>query len=102
LLVLGSTQAVGIVGGTASTVNGATSYDGDTNVGDGSTPANLTATQILQNSLTINAGWTVTIAPAIAGNSETLQPPRRPPTRVRSPLQAPATLSIRPAIRFQP
>ena len=33
-------------------------------VGDGTNAANLTATQILQNSLTINAGSTVTIAPS--------------------------------------
>ena len=33
-------------------------------VGDGTNAASLTATQILQNSLTINAGSTVTIAPS--------------------------------------
>ena len=63
LKVTGTNQTVGVVSGVAS-VSGPTTYDGDTVVGDGNTAANLTATQILQNSLTINAGSTVTIAPA--------------------------------------
>ena len=63
LNVTGTNQTVGVVTGVAS-VTGPTTYDGDTVVGNGSAAANLTATQILQNSLTINAGSTVTIAPA--------------------------------------
>jgi hypothetical protein len=46
-----------------------TTYSGDTTVGDGTNAANLTATQILQNTLTINAGSTVTIAPSGPGIS---------------------------------
>ncbi len=65
LYVLNSTQSVGLITGTASTdINGATVFDGDTIVGDASKPANLTATQILQNSLIINAGSTVAIMPS--------------------------------------
>ena len=63
LYVTAGNQTVGVITGTAS-VSGPTTYDGDTVVGSDSTTANLTATQILQNSLTINAGSTVTIAPA--------------------------------------
>src|ERR1700728_4579542 len=44
-----------------------TTYSGNTTVGDGTNAANLTATQILQNTLTINAGSTVTIAPSGTG-----------------------------------
>ena len=44
-----------------------TVYSGNTTVGDGTNAANLTATQILQNTLTINAGSTVTIAPSGSG-----------------------------------
>lgn len=64
LYVLNSTQTVGQITGTSTDSSGATVYDGDTVVGDGSNSANLTASQILQNSLTINAGSTVTISPA--------------------------------------
>ena len=70
LYVTGATsQTVGVVTGTGTTsmTTGATTYDGDTVVGDGMNAANLTATQILQNSLTINAGSTVTIAPSGSG-----------------------------------
>ena len=42
----------------------ATVYAGNTTVGDGTNVASLTATQILQNTLTINANSTVTIAPS--------------------------------------
>ena len=64
-----ATQTIGVISGTSylvpdsNTVN-ATAYSGNTTVGDGNTAASLTATQILQNSLTINAGSTVTIAPS--------------------------------------
>ena len=64
-----ATQTVGTISGESylvpdsSSVN-ATAYSGNTTVGDGNTAASLTATQILQNSLTINAGSTVTIAPS--------------------------------------
>ena len=66
LNVTGTNQVVGTVSGNHSTVadgNGtqATVYAGDTVVAPG---ASLTATQILQNSLTIGAGATVTIAPS--------------------------------------
>ena len=66
LYVTGTNQAVGVITGTGVTsmTTGATTYDGDTVVGDGVHAADLTATQILQNSLTINAGSTVTIAPS--------------------------------------
>ena len=59
-----SNQTVGSVSGDSSVSGGATVYSGNTTVGDGNNAANLTATQILQNSLTINAGSTVTIAPS--------------------------------------
>lgn len=52
LSVVGSNQQVGVVSGS-----------GDTVVGDGTHPASLTATQILQNALIVNAGSTVTINP---------------------------------------
>jgi len=53
LVVLGANQQVGVVSGS-----------GDTMVGNGTSAASLTATQILQNTLTINANSTVTIAPS--------------------------------------
>jgi autotransporter-associated beta strand protein len=64
-----ATQTVGVISGDTSTINDsnavpATVYSGNTTVGDGSNAASLTATQILQNTLTINAGSTVTIAPS--------------------------------------
>lgn len=65
-VVTGSTETVGVVSGTPSSSNGATVYDGDTTDGDGSSSSSLTASQILQNSLTINAGSTVVIEPASA------------------------------------
>ena len=65
-LVGNTTQTVGIVSG--DTLSGTvTAYSGNTTVGDGTNVANLTATQILQNTLTINAGSTVTIAPSGSG-----------------------------------
>ena len=63
LLVTGTHQSVGEIIGTASQ-SGPTTYTGDTIVGSAGSAASLTATQILQNTLTINAGSTVTIAPA--------------------------------------
>ena len=67
LTVVGaSTQTVGVVTGDALTGD-VTTYSGNTTVGDGTNAANLTATQILQNTLTINAGSTVTIAPSGSG-----------------------------------
>ena len=65
-----TTQTVGTISsGTSgqvmdSNMTPATVYFGNTTVGDGMNAANLTATQILQNSLTINANSTVTIAPS--------------------------------------
>ena len=67
LLVTGTNQTVGIVSSVAGSNGGATVYAGNTTVGDGTNAANLTATQILQNTLTINAGSTVTIAPSGSG-----------------------------------
>jgi autotransporter-associated beta strand protein len=61
----GSTaESIGTITGDASTVDGATVYAGNTTVGDGTNAASLTATQILQNTLTISANSTVTIAPS--------------------------------------
>jgi len=69
LLVTGTNQSVGVVAGDSTTSGGATTYGGDTVVGDGTNAADLTATQILQNTLTINAGSTVTIRPSGSGIS---------------------------------
>jgi fibronectin-binding autotransporter adhesin len=70
LLVTGTNQSVGTVIGDAGTdTDGATVYSGSTVVGDGNNPADLTATQILQATLTINAGSTVTIRPSGPGIS---------------------------------
>lgn len=64
LYVTGATETVGIISGTGSPdVNGATIFDGDTVVGNGSTATNLSANQILQNSLFVNAESIVTIEP---------------------------------------
>jgi len=68
LQVTGSKQSVGVVTGSVTSAMGnPTTYDGDTVVGDGTSAASLTATQILQNTLTINAGSTVTISPSGPG-----------------------------------
>ena len=66
LSVVGTTsQTVGTVtGDTTTNGDGAAVYAGNTTVGDGTNAASLTATQILQNTLTINANSTVTIAPS--------------------------------------
>ena len=70
LLVTGTNQSAGMVTGDASSnAAGATVYTGSTVVGNGGSAAQLTATQILQNTLTIGAGSTVTIAPSGAGMS---------------------------------
>ncbi len=60
-----ATESIGTITG-QSTLNSdsALVYTGSTTVGDGSSAASLTATQILQNTLTINANSTVTIAPS--------------------------------------
>jgi len=68
LQVIGTNQAVGVVSGQATTNGGATTYGGDTTVGNGTTAASLTVTQLLQNTLTINAGSTVTILPSGSGS----------------------------------
>ena len=68
LLVTGTNQIVGNISGTASG-SGVTTFSGDTVVGDGTSPASLTAAQILQNSLTINASSTVTISPSSSKTS---------------------------------
>jgi hypothetical protein len=67
--LIGTTnQTVGIVTGQiVSAARAPTTYSGKTTVGDGTHGANLTTTQILQNTLTINAGSTVTIAPSGSG-----------------------------------
>lgn len=67
-MVTGTNQSVGAVSGAGTTdAENATVYSGDTIVGDGTNAAGLTATQILQNTLTINAGSTVTIVPSGIG-----------------------------------
>jgi len=67
LSVVGTTsQTVGVISGTPGS-GSVTTYAGNTTVGDGTNAATLTATQILQNTLTINAGSTVTIAPSGSG-----------------------------------
>ena len=69
LTIAGGNQTVGTISGLASTASGApTTYSGDTVVAAG---ASLTADQILQNTLTIGAGATVTIRPSGAGISTT-------------------------------
>ena len=105
LYVTGPSQSVGVITGTGTTdpSSGATTYDGDTVVGDGTNAANLTATQILQNSLTIGAGSTVTIAPsdpagggnavaaasgAVATNSAAAPPSNGDATRQSDPFTA--------------
>ncbi len=66
-----TTQTVGNITGTPGTdVNGATIYSGNTTVGDGMNPASLTANQILQNSLVINADSTVIIEPSVSSDSD--------------------------------
>ncbi|HEX3997379.1 MAG TPA: PEP-CTERM sorting domain-containing protein [Pirellulales bacterium] len=60
LVIAAGNQTVGTITGTAST-SGPTTYTGDTIVAPGAT---LTAEQILQNTLSIGAGGTVTISPA--------------------------------------
>jgi autotransporter-associated beta strand protein len=68
LSITGATsQTVGTLSGASSANGGATIYAGNTTVGDGTHVAKLTAKQILQNTLTINASSTVTIAPSASG-----------------------------------
>ena len=62
LLVTGTNQSVGTIVGSLTNAQGSpNTYSGDTVVGPG---GSLTATQILQNTLTIGAGATVTLRPA--------------------------------------
>ncbi len=61
LVVASGKQSVGTITGTSSKSNGATVYSGVTTV---SANATLNATQILQNSLIIGAGATVSILPS--------------------------------------
>lgn len=58
--VTGTNQSVGSISGSQTTLGQATVYNGDTVVAAG---ANLTASQILQNSLEVGADSTVTIRP---------------------------------------
>ena len=77
LHVTGANQVVGTISGAASgggNTGNPTTYGGDTTVGDGTNATNLTATQILQNSLTINANSTVTILPSGSGGTMTASP----------------------------
>ena len=105
LQVTGGNQTVGVVTGTG-TVNadGATVYDGDTVVSGG---ADLTATQILQNSLTINAGSTVTIAPSSSDSMVALpavpavSPSRQRPGRRPTPIPVAQSTAIR-SRQFKP
>jgi hypothetical protein len=71
-LVTGTSQAVGVVSGSTLTTS-PTTYAGTTTVGDGTHAASLSAAQILQNTLAINAGSTVTILP-FAGGQDGAQP----------------------------
>ncbi len=65
LTLVGTTnQTVGVVSGDPLSVPDITSYAGNTTVGDGTNAATLTATQILQNTLTIGVGSTVILAPS--------------------------------------
>ena len=65
VLAGGTTESIGAITSDPTTnADGAQVYAGNTTVGDGASAASLTATQILQNTLTINAGSTVTIAPS--------------------------------------
>ena len=66
LIVAAGNQTVGPITGAASTA-GPTTYTGDTTVAAG---ASLTADQILQNSLTIGDGATVTIAPSSGATAD--------------------------------
>jgi fibronectin-binding autotransporter adhesin len=69
LSVVGATsQTVGVISSTPLTTS-PTTYAGNTMVGDGMNAASLSAAQILQNTLAINAGSTVTILP-YAGDQE--------------------------------
>ena len=98
-----TTQTVGIISGDTVSSSPVTTYSGNTTVGDGTNAANLTATQILQNTLTINAGSTVTIAPSGSGIPSEIerrrQPrARRPPApRLRQPTAIPAAIPSRPS-----
>lgn len=68
-----SNQTVGAVASLSpptTDADGAEVYTGDTIVGDGTNNASLVASQILQNSLTINAGSTVTILPSSGGSND--------------------------------
>ena len=62
----GANQTVGVIVGDAIGI-GPSTYSGNTIVGNGSSTTSLTATEILQSTLTINAGSTVTIAPSGSG-----------------------------------
>ena len=76
-----------VTGDASSNAGGATVYTGSTVVGNGSSAAQLTATQILQNTLTINAGSTVTIAPSGADMAAVAASDSSAPPRAQSPLQ---------------
>lgn len=65
-----ASQTVGVISGDILTTS-PTTYSGNTTVGDGSSAASLSAAQILQNTLTINAGSTVTILPFAGQNTTT-------------------------------
>ncbi|HEX3997364.1 MAG TPA: PEP-CTERM sorting domain-containing protein, partial [Pirellulales bacterium] len=84
---------VGVITGTAS-ASGPTTYDGDTVVSGG---ANLSASQILQNSLAINAGSTVTILPYAGGQGNA-----QPAATASSATSAVATSSASPAETSDP
>lgn len=66
LIVASGKQSVGTITGTATTSNHATVYSGITTV---SASASLNATQILQSTVVIDAGATVTISPASTSKS---------------------------------
>ena len=85
VLAGGTTESIGAITSDPTTnADGAQVYAGNTTVGDGASAASLTATQILQNTLTINAGSTVTIAPSAgAGGGVVAAASATPAARLR-------------------
>ncbi len=72
-IVGASNQTVGVVSSLSpptTDTNGAAAYTGETIVGDGTNPATLVVSQILQNSLVINAGSTVAILPQTVASDD--------------------------------
>ena len=98
LSVTGTNQAVGTIAGTGTTSGGATTYTGDTMTAAG---ASLTASQILQNSLTIGAGSTVTIRPSGSAGSPAASDSTASNSSVAATSQEIATIQNRIAVLEQ-